>query len=183
MKKVIKTEKGRIALAYELGCSSRRELELTAAGRIRALGDGHYEIFSRESVNGSGERAKEGDFFKEDHDGFPYPIEREYFLNNHRRIAGDLYEQSCRPLDAWTVEDGMCEEMDYLISHCGLVIDPSDDERYFSAPLFGTMESAARDAVIVFYTIRRSAEGLIVDARFNFVERGEFEQTYEWIDG
>jgi hypothetical protein len=47
--------------------------------------------------------------------------------------------------------------------------------------LFGTLESAARDAVIVFYAIRRDDAGRITDADFNLVDREAFEQTYEWL--
>ena len=45
----------------------------------------------------------------------------------------------------------------------------------------GTMLQAARDAVIVFYSIVRDENGMLTDADFNFVERSIFEQTYERI--
>ena len=42
--------------------------------------------------------------------------------------------------------------------------------------------SAARDAVLIFYSITRDEQGDIVDADFNFVAREEFNQTYRFIE-
>ena len=38
-----------------------------------------------------------------------------------------------------------------------------------------------KDAVIVFYDISYDQDGMIVDAEYNFVERGEFNKTYNII--
>lgn len=181
MRKAIKC-KGRIANAYELGSESDTELKLIASGKIRKHADGKYEVFSLESVNGAGEIAENGDFFKVDSMGYPYPIAKTYFLKNHSHLEGDLYEQFAKPLYAWTDEDGMCDEIRFLIEHKGLVIDETSPHKYFTAPLYGTLESAARSAVIVFYELYRDEAGNIVDATFNFVEKNEFMRTYEWID-
>lgn len=72
----------------------------------------------------------------------------------------------------------MCEEIQFLIQEKGLEINKDDFQNFFSAPLWGTKESAAGDAVIVFYSITRNAEGYITDADFNFVCRSEFNKTY-----
>lgn len=181
MRKAIKT-KGKIAKAYELGASSDMERALIESGRIRIREDGRYELFSLEAVNGSGEIAQAGDFFKVDDSGSPYPIKRSDFMDNHRRIEGDLYEQMPRPLEAWTAEDGMCAEIEYLIANKGLVLDETSADKYFNAPLYGTLESAARDAVLIFYRLTRDGEGRVADATFNFVERSYFDRNYEWIE-
>lgn len=180
MRKAIKS-KGRIVQAYRLGSGSPVEKQLIAQGKLRPLPGNRYEVFSYEAVNGSGEIAQAGDYIKVDDRGFPYPNLRDFFLANHRRLQGDLYEQIPKSLEAWTAEDGMCPEIAFLVEAKGLVIDESDPARYYTAPLFGTLESAARDAVIVFYAIRRDDAGRITDADFNFVDREAFEQTYEWL--
>ncbi len=166
--------KPKTVCAYELGAGSAVEAELIKSGRIRLLPDGKYEIFSRESVNGSGEIASPGDFVKIDGEGYPYPNERGYFLENHRFLDADRYEQKPQSVLAWTADDEMCPEVEYLMDHKGLVINESDPEKYFTAPLWGTVESAPCDAVLVFYRLERDADGRITDADFNFVARDEF---------
>lgn len=156
------------------------EKDMIRSGKIILRPDGKYELFSRESINGSGEIASPGDFFKIDSDNFPYPNSRKFFLENHRHIKGDLYEQKHKLLEAWEIQDGMCPEIEFLMQHKGLTIDETDPNRFFSAPLCGTVISAARDAVIVFYETKRNAQGDITDAAFSFVARKEFERTYEW---
>ena len=181
MRKVIKT-KGKILKAYELGAASQTERDMIAAGRIRVLDGGKYEVFSREAVNGSGEIVSAGDFFKVDSGGYPYPNPRAFFMANHKPLGDELYEQIPRPLDAWTADEEMCEEIEFLIAVKGLRIDEDNAGKYYTAPLYGTLESAARDAVIVFYAIERDENGRMTDADFNFVERGEFDLTYEWTE-
>ena len=75
--------------------------------------------------------------------------------------------------------DPMGPEMQYLVEHKQLTFHEDEPNRYFQAPLWGTMLSAARNAVIVFYRIDRDESGKILDAEFNFVARDEFEKTYE----
>jgi len=131
--------------------------------------------------SGKGQLAHSGDYIKLSADGFPYPNAAEFFHANHRRIAGDEYEQIPKPLKAWTAQEPMCEEIRFLIEQKGLVIADSDEGRYYTAPLWGTMESAAKSDVIVFYRIERDACGRIIDAEFNFVVRDEFDRTYDIV--
>lgn len=181
MRKAIKNQ-GKILTAYRLGDGSEAELRLLEEGKIRRTPDGNYEIFSLEAINGSGEIAYAGDYIKFSSDGWPYPNDRAFFEANHRRIDGDTYEQMPKPLDAWTAEDGMVPEIAWLIAERGLVISEKEEEKYFTAPLWGTMLSAARDAVIVFYRIDRDENGNITDADFNFVAKNEFDRTYSWVN-
>ncbi len=180
MRKAIK-QKGRIVRALELGSGSATERELIAAGKLRALPGGGYEVFSFEAVNGSGEIVHAGDYVKVDGRGDPYPNLRTFFVANHRHLEGEYYEQIPKPLDIWTPEDGMCPEIAFLVANKGLVIRENDPARYYTAPLFGTLESAARDAVIVFYRILRDGSGSITDADFNFVDADEFRRTYDLL--
>ena len=77
------------------------EATLIREGAIKKRQDGTYELFSQEAVNGTGEIAKAGDYFKVDIvDGrhYPYPNSKQFFEENHIHIAGDEYEQKEKPL-------------------------------------------------------------------------------------
>lgn len=177
MFKVIKKQ-GKIVEAYRLGEESEPVRRLIQEGKIVEKDQGIFEVFSQEAVNTSGEIAYPGDYIKVDSSGAPYPVKSDFFLKNHRRLDGIRYEQIPVPLDAWTSDQEMCEEINYLIKEKGLMIDETSEDKYFTAPLWGTMLSAARDAVIVFYEIKRDNKGLIRDIDFNFVQHEEFEKTY-----
>lgn len=125
-----------------------------------------------------GEMAEEGDYFKVDSSGFPYPNKKEWFEANHRHIDGDEYMQISKPVDIWEADMPMCEEIQYLLSTDRLHINVEDTANYFSAFLWGAPLAAAKDAVIVFYSVDRDEDGKIRDVDFNFVARDEFEKTY-----
>ena len=180
MKQAIKKQ-GKIVCAYHLGDHSETECRLIEEGLIRPRNDGTYELFSLEAVNGSGQIACRGDYFKLSSDGHPYPNDKKFFEEKHRHLENDRYEQIPAPLDVWCAEDEIGPEIRFLLEHKGLVLDPSVPEKYFTAPLWGTLLSAAQDAVLVFYSITRDADGTITDADFNFVARDEFERTYSWL--
>lgn len=172
---------GKLVEAYRLGEESPALRELMEKGLLLPLDDGRFEVFSQESVNGGsghGQIANNGDYLKVDGGGFPYPNGAEYFVANHRHIEGDTYEQKTLPLNAWTANEPMCPEIAFLVEHMGLVLDFDHPERFFSAPLWGTVEVAAKDAVLVFYSIDYGENGEVKDASFNFIGRAEFERTY-----
>lgn len=152
---------------------------LVKEGRIRQYRDGRWEIFSREAVNGKGEIANPGDYIKVDSDGYPYPNSVEYFEKHHRHLGGNEYEQIPDAVDAWDVQEDMCPEIKFLMEQKGLVIHEDSEDKYFEAPLWGSTLSAARDAVIIFYSIQRDKDGKITDVDFNFIARTEFNETYE----
>jgi len=181
MRKAIKN-KGKIVSAYRLGDGSAEEMRLLAEGKLRRKPDGTFEVFSLEVKTENGEIAHAGDYIKLSSDGWPYPNEREFFEATHRHIEGYTYEQFPKPLEAWTTEEGMIPEIAYLIAERGLVIDETHEETYFTAPLWGTILSAARDAVIVFYCVKRDEKGGITEVDYNFVAKKEFDQTYSWMD-
>ncbi len=169
---------GRPVIAYELGTDSPQITELIAQGKVRRLDGDTYEVFSLEAVNGGGEIARAGDFIKLDTSGAPYPVGRDFFLANHKHLSGSTYEQIPRELSAWTTSEPVTPEIAFLMERKGLVLDPADPRRYFTAPLWGTLESAASDAVIVLYSVTRNMDGEITDISFNFVARREFDDTY-----
>ena len=85
-------------------------------------------------------------------------------------------------LKAWSVQEPMCEEIRFLIDNKGLVLAEADEAHYFTAPLWGTVASAAKDSVVIFYSIERDADGKITDAEFNFVVREAFDSTYDVVE-
>lgn len=146
--------------AYQLGIDNDKITELLAEGKIKKHDDGRYEVFSREAVNGKGEIAWDGDYVKIDSQGFPYPNSRKFFKENHRKIGVDRYEQIPFPVDVWTVQEPVCDEIEYLQKEKGLVLNETDINAYFHAPLWGSMLSAPRDTMLVFYRIDRKKDAL-----------------------
>ena len=91
--------KGKFVRAYELGAGSEIEKLLIEEGAICAETSGRFHLFSQEAVNGEGQLADRGDFFKVDTvDGrhYPYPNKRDWFLKNHsnRSTIHRLYKSS-----------------------------------------------------------------------------------------
>ncbi len=183
--KYAKKAKKKFVQAYCLGEDSPMERQLIIEGAIHKLSDNTYEMFSQEAVNGHGEIARKGDFFKVDTKGskhYPYPNAREFFLKNHRHISGDKYEQISKPLLVWQYGDDISEEVSWLLARGKLVLDPSNPEKYFNAFLWGADLSAAQDATVVFYSVERALDGTILDISFNFVEKKAFCSSYEFCD-
>lgn len=168
---------GKRVRAWELGAGSPMEREMLRQGKIRLTREG-YELYSREAVNGQGQMAASGDYFKVDDGGYPYPNDREWFCANHRHLAGDEYEQLPRPLAIWDAEDGENELIHWLTDGGRLTIRRDDPERYFNAYLWGAELSAAKDATVVFYSVERDDSGKIADVSFNFVASEEFRRNY-----
>ncbi len=179
--KTAKKNNGKKVFAYRLGDNTEIEKKLLGENKIRLNDDGSYEVFSREATTGTGEKAYAGDYIKLDSGGYPYPNEKNFFESHHRKLADGTYEQIPIEVSVWTADDGMCDEVRFLIREKSLKINEADPDRYFAAPLWGTTLTAARDAVIVFYEIKRDEDGKISDADFNFVERNEFNKTYTVI--
>lgn len=177
MKKARKKE-GKTVHAYCLGAGSPMEQKMLEEGKIRVRDDGVYELFSQEAKGETGELAYPGDYFKIDSSSFPYPNKKEWFEANHKHINGDDYMQFPKPVDIWEADMPMCEEIQYLLSTDRLHIKVEDTANYFSAFLWGAPLAAAKDAVIVFYSVDRDEDGKIRDVDFNFVARDEFEKTY-----
>lgn len=174
-------KEGKIIKAYELGKETAMERKLIEEGKIIKKSDAIYEIFSQEAINGQGEIARRGDFFKLDSSGIPYPNSREFFLENHQIVdeQKNEYIQKAKPIQYYMAEDGMTEEINFLVEKKGLIIDKKSDDRYYTAFLWGSNLSAARDAVVIFYCIDRDEKGRIVDIDYNFVEKNEFRRVYE----
>ena len=173
--------RGKPVRAYELGAGTEMERFLIEEGAIRREPGGSYRLFSQEAVNGEGQIAQKGDYFKVDTvDGrhYPYPNKRDWFLENHTPLGEDLYEQCVSPMPIWTKDDPSCDVIDCLLASGRLRLNPQDSERYYNAQLWGSPLCAAEDAVIVFHKLERNEDGTIRQLSFNFVERKIFERDY-----
>ena len=182
MRYAIKNKK-KLVHAYRLGYGSAMEQLLLQEGAIRRLPDGSYELFSKEAVQGKGERALHGDYFKVDiADGryYPYPNTREFFESNHTLVdaAQQLYEQQPKPLQIWQREDKMCPEIAFLLHAERLQLCPADPEHYFQAELFGARLSTSDKGTVVFYRLLRSPEGTVLDVDFNLISERDFADSY-----
>ena len=173
--------KGKLVRAWRLGDGTPMERQLLARGRIRKAEPGIYELFSLEAVNGGGQLARVGDYFKVTESRgqlYPYPNGREWFEANHRHLQGDAYEQLPKPLGFWQEGDYLSEEVEFLFAHDKIDLTPEHQDRYYNAVLWGAPLSAPRDAVIVVYGVDRDEQGVIRDIDFNFVAREVFEREY-----
>lgn len=173
--------KRKIVKAYPLGAGHPMEAALIAEGAIRLREDGQYELFSQEAINGQGQLAQPGDWFKVDTiDGkhFPYPNARAWFEENHTHLSGDEFEQVNKPLQIWQMGDGMTEELRWLLDTGRLTLKPEDPTHYFNAFLWGADLSAAIDATLTFFGVDRDEAGNITDINFNFVAKPEFDSCY-----
>jgi len=180
MRYAVKTQK-KIVKAYPLGAGHPMEQALLEEGAIRLRPDGSYELFSQEAVNGSGQIAYPGDYFKVDTvEGrhYPYPNGREWFLENHVHIRGDEYEQKPKPLMIWQHGDEMPDALVWLLENRKLTLKEQDEKHYFNAFLWGADLSAGKDATLIFYSVDRDEMGTITDVSFNFVAKPEFDKSY-----
>lgn len=180
----VKKKKGKIVQAYKLGEKHCFLEQLICENKIIDLKNGLYEVFSQEAVkseSGHGQVASVGDWIRVDGAGYPYPCKNDWFWNNMRHIEGDDYEQIPKELLGWTADMEMCPEVEFLVREKGLKLDESNFDKYFSAILWGNPEAADRNAVLIFYSISYKSDGTVEDAEYNFVERKEFERTYDVV--
>ncbi len=181
MRKAIKNKR-KIIKAYELGKKCAEIQRLIKEEKIKKISEEEYEIFSQEAVNGRGQIACKGDFVKMDTTGSLYPNDRKFFLENHKHIQECEYEQISQPVYIWQAYEDMCLEVEFLIKNKNLIINKENKEKYYTALLWGTKLSAARDAYLIFYSIKKDLNESIIDIDFNFVEHEEFEKTYTIIN-
>lgn len=181
MLKIVKKQ-GKIVQAYRVGDNHSVLEKMIEEKKIKKINETSYEIFSQEAIqaaSGHGQLANVGDWIRIDGAGFPYPCKNEWFQQNLRHIEGDDYEQIPKVLSAWTADQPISPEIEYLIQKKGLVLDKEHPDKYFQAILWGNPEAAAKDAVLVFYSIEYGKDGTVVDADYNFVQKDEFERTYD----
>ena len=166
--------------AWELGAGSRMEKEMIRRGKMIAHPGGTFELFTLEAAE-KGQLAGTGDFFKVDELGFPHPYKRDLFLLRHQPLGDNWYREDARLLQIWRLGDPECEELRFLLDNRLLSIHPENKKACFTAPLWGTVECAPSDAVIVFYGVGRNPDGSIRAIDFNFVDAGYFSTHYTML--
>lgn len=183
MKQAIKI-KAKQVQAYLLGGGSEMEQRLLREGKIKRREDGRYELFSLEAVNGEGQLASPGDYFKvteQDGERYPYPNGRAWFEENHTHLQGDTYAQKNAPLQVWQYGDPVCEEIIWLLQTGRLTLNTKEDSRYFNAFLWGAPLSAPKNATVIFYSVDRGEKGEITDISFNFIAPEVFATDYKML--
>ena len=164
-------------VAFCLGEGHPLEQELLQRGRLKPIAPGLWEILTREATE-QGEVARDGDYIKFDTAGMPYPVEAAFFLPRHTRQADGRYLQATRVLQAWGHEEPMGREMQWLLDRGLLQYHPETPASAFRAFLYGTWQTAAADAVIIFDTLQETADGDIDHIEFHFVARDAFDASY-----
>lgn len=165
-----------------LGQDSELEQQLCAKGMLRRTRPGQWEVLTREAAV-QGEVAMDGDYIKLDSMGMPYPLKRDFFLANHVLQEDGTYLQKSRPLRLWCREEEPCRELQFLLERGLLEHRPEQPEAAYRAFLFGTWQTAAADAVIVFDLVSYDEDGALDRVEFHFIARDEFEKTYHyWPD-
>lgn len=176
-------KKSRIVKAYELGKGTAMEQKLIREGKIIATGD-KYFLFSLEATDGHGEEAVRGDFFKVsclNHELYPYPNAREFFLANHVHLGGDDYRQVIKLLLVWFKGDSFEEpEIKFLIDSGKLTLNPQDPACYFRAVLWGAPLTAPEDAALVCYKVERDGN-MITNVDWGLVNRVIFDRDYDLL--
>lgn len=206
MSRIVRKKQGKEVEAWELGENSEIEKQMIEQEKIEFI-DGNYYLVSTEIAEARknfinenkealsleeleikakelirGEEAQKGDFFKIDGLGNPYPNEREWFLSNHKEVCGDTYEQIPKALEAYKEGDGVNDAIDFLVENKLLTINKYNPDNHYEAILWGSKESANKDATIVFYGVDRDKEGKVTAVDFNFVEASEFKRTYDVLE-
>ena len=88
--------------------------------------------------------------------------------------------QTSPVLGAWSLEEPMCPEIEYIVRAGKLRIDEGSDSHCYTAFLWGAWLHAARDAVIVFDRVD-GADGEVTGVEFHFITREEFDLTYRVV--
>ena len=161
--------------AFQLGTPCALSQKLMNAQLLLPLPEGLWEIKTREAAL-QGEIAKTGDYIKLDSIGMPYPVEKDWFESNHKQQEDGLYLQQAKPKKAWCKDEMMCEEIRFLVNEDLLQWDRKTG---FCAYLWGTWQTAAPNAVVVFDEVKTDDQGKIQGVDFHFVAQEEFHATYE----
>lgn len=167
--------------AFQLGHNSTLEQQLVERGLLQLEADGLWRIRTREAMD-KGELVKAGDYIKLDSIGMPYPNEKAWFEENHIPLEEGWYRQKVSPRKAWQQADGPCPEIEFLLEQGLLHWDKECTDRTFSAQLWGTLQTAAADAVIIFDSIQQDPTGTLKAVDFHFVAKEEFDLTYEVLE-
>lgn len=166
--------------AFQLGENCDLAQQLISTGHLIPLPDGFWRVKTRESLE-EGELAATGDYVKIDRSGMPYPNGKNWFEANHTRLEENLYHQNAEPKTAWESTLPMIPEIQFLLDRNLLIWNPRESKGAFSAFLWGALQTADADAVIILDRVEADNEGNLQIVEFHFVARDEFRSTYDII--
>ena len=161
--------------AAQLGGDSPLEKKLVENGLLIPVSDHLWRVKTREAME-EGELAATGDYVKLDSIGMPYPTKKDWFESNHTKVEEDVYLQKVHPLKAWSAAEPMCPEIRFLLDRELLEWIPKEG---FRAELWGTMQSAGPDAIVILDRVDRSSAGSPENVEFHFVAAEEFPVSYD----
>lgn len=164
--------------AFQLGQSCCLAQQLISLGLLVPLQADLWRVKTREAL-AEGELAKTGDYIKIDRSGMPYPNAKVWFEVNHTQLEENLYLQTTEPKTAWKATHPMIQEIQFLLDHGLLIWMPNDPEQTFRAHLWGALQTAAADAVVVLDRVETDSLGNIQAVEFHFVANDEFQTTYD----
>ena len=181
MAKFVIKNKPEVVEAWRLGDCSSKETELMKSNMIVRFGD-LFEVHSQEYKE-YGEPVMIGDYFKIDKAGYPYPIDKEYFLKTHRHIEGNRWEEFPEPIMAWESADAISPEVRFLMENKGLEIDPEHPDQFFKEKMNQDIYIAATaTTLIIFNSVSYDNDGNVINANFEFLSRAEFERDYRYYE-
>lgn len=68
-----------------------------------------------------------------------------------------------------------------MLDNGKLTINPDSDVVFYKAELWGTTLRVKKNGIILIYNVKRAGKE-IIDVDFNFIDKIEFDQTYEYIN-
>ena len=68
-----------------------------------------------------------------------------------------------------------------MLDNGKLTINPDSDVAFYKAELWETTLRAKKNDIILIYNVKRAGKE-IIDVDFNFIDKIEFDQTYEYIN-
>ena len=160
--------------AFALGEQTAAELEFIRSGQLSPTEEGLWRLKTREAPV-EGELVRCGDYIKLDSIGMPYPVEKNWFEANHEKLREGWYIQKTSPRKAWRSTMPIAPEIQFLLDN-GLL---HWQEHTFSAFLWGTMQTANEDAVIVLDAVDCTPDGTVTKVEFHFIAADEFEKVYD----
>ena len=163
--------------AWRLSEDSPMKRQLLRDGKILAHADGTYELFSQEAGE-IGQRGNPEDYFKVDSSGFPYPISKEWFENNHICLGDGLYRQKAVPRQIYRPGFEISEEIQFLLDKGLLTLHEEDPAHYFQKQEGDALLTQDKDATLVISGVQRDEEGNLTGVDFAFVAAKEFDLTY-----
>ena len=175
----IKKMEGILVHAFCLGKDDELLQSYFDEGRIIKNDNEKYVINMNEG-KGS-EICESGSYIIIDKEDNLYPTDPLYFKTTHKRKRDHEYIQISKQFWAWMHGEPDSEEIDFLKNYKKLVVNKNSISEYYSAPLWGTVKTADRDSILIFYNVQRDDEGVITDIDYNFVSRDEFYNVYRII--